>query len=58
MVKVFCEKMVQLKFYKPEAYIEPYETSMMKLFSRNSYRLKAVTIFTKNSIINVWHGPM
>ena len=53
MVKVFCEKMVQMKFYKPEAYIEPYETSMMKLFSRNSYRLKAVTIFTKNSIINV-----
>ena len=36
----------------------PCQTSMMKLFRENSYRLKAVNYFRKKgSIIDVWQGP-
>ena len=39
-----------------EAYSEPCQTSMMKLFAKIVNGLKPVTIFGKNSILDIWQG--
>ena len=40
-----------------EAYLQPYQTSMIEVFTKvvNDYSLSV--IFAKRSVINVWQGP-
>ena len=40
-----------------ETHLEPYYTSLMELYCKNGYRLKAIFNFLKKSpIIDVWQG--
>ena len=40
-----------------EAYVEPYQTSKMKLFAKMVKGFQPLTIFTKSFILDVWQGP-
>ena len=56
LARIFSEYMnirVANSIFLPEEYSEPNQTSKMELFAKIASDLKLLTIFVKNSILNV-----
>ena len=51
------QRFISTVYYVPETYLEPCYKSMIELFRENSERFLVLSIFAKNCIIDIWHGP-